>query len=100
MLLCVGSYYVCDVFFFSSRRRHTRCLSDWVQTCALPIFLARLGRPADAESEFRQEIAGYPSVADAYCSLVMLLATERRLDQATQVVYDLIKASPDRKSVV
>src|SRR5471030_3379649 len=26
-------------FFFSSRRRHTRCLSDWVQTCALPIFL-------------------------------------------------------------
>src|SRR5437763_14687561 len=24
-------------FFFSSRRRHTRCLSDW-QTCALPIF--------------------------------------------------------------
>src|SRR5437899_5097000 len=25
------------VFFFSSRRRHTRCLSDWVQTCALPI---------------------------------------------------------------
>src|SRR5947199_7053173 len=24
-------------FFFSSRRRHTRCLSDGVQTCALPI---------------------------------------------------------------
>src|SRR6266498_515739 len=27
-------------FFFSSRRRHTRCGRDWVQTCALPI-LAR-----------------------------------------------------------
>src|SRR5262245_64778334 len=26
-----------SLFFFSSRRRHTRCLSDWVQTCALPI---------------------------------------------------------------
>src|SRR5262245_62667665 len=26
-------------FFFSSRRRHTRCLSDWSQTCALPIWL-------------------------------------------------------------
>src|SRR3989449_3108885 len=25
------------VFFFSSRRRHTRCSRDWVQTCALPI---------------------------------------------------------------
>src|SRR5262245_62980267 len=24
-------------FFFSSIRRHTRCLSDWIQTCALPI---------------------------------------------------------------
>src|SRR5437016_7296233 len=24
-------------FFFSSRRRHTRLVSDWVQTCALPI---------------------------------------------------------------
>src|SRR3546814_19554017 len=29
----------CDVFFFSSRRRHTRCaLVTGVQTCALPIF--------------------------------------------------------------
>src|SRR3546814_3257671 len=29
------------VFFFSSRRRHTRCaLVTGVQTCALPIFLA------------------------------------------------------------
>ena len=62
--------------------------------------LARLGRPADAENEFRQEITAFPSVADAYCSLVMLLATERRLDQATQVVYDLIKASPAPHSYI
>src|SRR3546814_5409663 len=28
----------CDLFFFSSRRRHTRCaLVTGVQTCALPI---------------------------------------------------------------
>src|SRR5687768_13434788 len=25
-------------FFFSSRRRHTRCSRDWSSTCALPIF--------------------------------------------------------------
>src|SRR3546814_11189767 len=32
-------------FFFSSRRRHTRCaLVTGVQTCALPIFEARLDR--------------------------------------------------------
>src|SRR3546814_9548325 len=31
------------VFFFSSRRRHTRCaLVTGVQTCALPIFFPRL----------------------------------------------------------
>src|SRR3546814_4536660 len=39
-------------FFFSSRRRHTRCaLVTGVQTCALPIFLKRdaddLGRVDD-----------------------------------------------------
>src|SRR3546814_10835441 len=29
----------CDLFFFSSRRRHTRCaLVTGVQTCALPIY--------------------------------------------------------------
>src|SRR3546814_3625169 len=33
-----------DVFFFSSRRRHTRCaLVTGVQTCALPIWLGRNG---------------------------------------------------------
>src|SRR3546814_9578464 len=32
-------YDVCVVFFFSSRRRHTRCaLVTGVQTCALPIY--------------------------------------------------------------
>src|SRR3546814_10215881 len=32
------------VYFFSSRRRHTRCaLVTGVQTCALPISLAALG---------------------------------------------------------
>src|SRR3546814_1267974 len=30
--------FICVVFFFSSRRRHTRCaLVTGVQTCALPI---------------------------------------------------------------
>src|SRR3546814_1547450 len=35
---------MCVVFFFSSRRRHTRCaLVTGVQTCALPIFLTDSG---------------------------------------------------------
>src|SRR3546814_3574590 len=39
-------YYSVLFFFFSSRRRHTRCaLVTGVQTCALPIYLAK-GHPA------------------------------------------------------
>src|SRR3546814_4525108 len=35
------------MFFFSSRRRHTRCaLVTGVQTCALPIFWAAMALPA------------------------------------------------------
>src|SRR3546814_15225087 len=34
-------FYGCGFFFFSSRRRHTRCaLVTGVQTCALPILVA------------------------------------------------------------
>src|SRR3546814_6389932 len=39
MRLC--SYCLVSFFFFSSRRRHTRCaLVTGVQTCALPILIA------------------------------------------------------------
>src|SRR3546814_18162591 len=41
--MCVVSF--CTFFFFSSRRRHTRCaLVTGVQTCALPICLFDLTR--------------------------------------------------------
>src|SRR3546814_3224795 len=34
---------VCHLFFFSSRRRHTRCaLVTGVQTCALPIYVRKV----------------------------------------------------------
>src|SRR3546814_1893767 len=39
ILLCVLFCFVYVFFFFSSRRRHTRCaLVTGVQTCALPIY--------------------------------------------------------------
>src|SRR3546814_1845700 len=43
---CVWCRYIFEVgFFFSSRRRHTRCaLVTGVQTCALPISNADLAR--------------------------------------------------------
>src|SRR3546814_10553368 len=45
LFVCLGCVYECVVrcfFFFSSRRRHTRCaLVTGVQTCALPIFIGQ-----------------------------------------------------------
>src|SRR3546814_4748532 len=47
MVMCVV-FLSCDLFFFSSRRRHTRCaLVTGVQTCALPISI-RQGEPKPA----------------------------------------------------
>jgi arylsulfatase A-like enzyme/Tfp pilus assembly protein PilF len=56
--------------------------------------LARLNRNEEAEHEFRLEIAKNPSSSDAYASLVMLLAVEHRLDEATKLIFDVIKAVP------
>src|SRR3546814_3483643 len=42
---------MCDLFFFSSRRRHTRCaLVTGVQTCALPISALWQGAPRSRPS--------------------------------------------------
>src|SRR3546814_7607212 len=42
-------YFVVFVFFFSSRRRHTRCaLVTGVQTCALPIYTLAYFAPDNA----------------------------------------------------
>ena len=62
--------------------------------------LARLGRNEDAEREFRQEIAFYPQEPDAYSSLILLLSSEGRINEATSLVYDLVKAAPSPPSYV
>src|SRR3546814_2910014 len=49
-MMCDG--FACFIFFFSSRRRHTRCaLVTGVQTCALPISQCSAIRPASSEAE-------------------------------------------------
>src|SRR3546814_2400563 len=58
-------YYV--VFFFASRRRHTRCaLVTGVQTCALPISIAGRPPPTSAEplpGEVSQQVVGFGAFA-------------------------------------
>ncbi len=55
---------------------------------------ARVGRNRDAEREFREEIRLFPSEPNAYKNLILLLVTEGRGEEATRLVFDLIKASP------
>jgi arylsulfatase A-like enzyme/Flp pilus assembly protein TadD len=58
--------------------------------------LARLGRPEEAEQALRQEISLSPADPRAYQSLIVLLASEGRSDEATRLVYQLIAAAPTR----
>ncbi|HEY6844069.1 MAG TPA: hypothetical protein VI391_07870, partial [Thermoanaerobaculia bacterium] len=60
--------------------------------------LARVGRNSEAEQEFRTEIQHFPDSANAYSSLIVLLASEQRVDEATKLVFDLIKNAPTPKS--
>ena len=62
--------------------------------------LARLSRNEEAEREFRQEIALYPAQPDAYSSLMLLLASERRLEEATKLIYRLVEVAPNPPSYV
>src|SRR3546814_10227563 len=81
-------YCIVWLFFFSSRRRHTRCaLVTGVQTCALPIFARRrraVGRPArvcDA-NEARRGVAA--KFLDEIAELTLGAATDQlaALDRA------------------
>src|SRR3546814_1941123 len=65
MMSCICSFSLSLFFFFSSRRRHTRCaLVTGVQTCALPISDAWAARKSQAREHGNAEaIAELESIA-------------------------------------
>src|SRR3546814_3908922 len=70
-------------FFFSSRRRHTRCaLVTGVQTCALPIF--RFGAEERAEMETALDAAEPDSDARADDRLHLHFALGKAYDDARE----------------
>ena len=56
--------------------------------------LARLGRNREAEAAFRAEIASHPTSPEAYGSLILLLSSEGRVEEATKLVFELIEKAP------
>src|SRR3546814_8000617 len=70
------------IFFFSSRRRHTRCaLVTGVQTCALPI--------SRAEGIFRQIVEIAPDNPAAVAGLAQALLALGRMDEAEAALAGL-----------
>src|SRR3546814_5452798 len=77
MLVCSVRYYL---FFFASRRRHTRCaLLTGVQTCALPIYIMGVLRPT---GRGQHQIAYAPfvdlSLDDALAAIADEIIIDRR----------------------
>src|SRR3546814_8140736 len=74
-------------FFFSSRRRHTRCaLVTGVQTCALPIY------PADAIAAYRAIIDSGKDVDDVAASFGVSPAYVRRVVKLAALHPTILKA--------
>src|SRR3546814_4729986 len=96
MMLSVRLKYLSHllIFFFSSRRRHTRCaLVTGVQTCALPISVRPLSRaPNDQDARARFPDAGEGGSADR--------ADPDRLSRRRPPCPALCEPQGDRKSVV
>ncbi|MGZ5427656.1 MAG: tetratricopeptide repeat protein, partial [Thermoanaerobaculia bacterium] len=56
--------------------------------------LARMGRHAEAETEFREELRGHPTTLAAWSSLVILYTAQNRPADARRTVEEMISASP------
>jgi Flp pilus assembly protein TadD len=58
--------------------------------------LARLGRDAEAEQAFREELRLAPASPEANRGLIVLLVTQGRTEEATAVVRAFARAAPTR----
>src|SRR3546814_7578462 len=76
---------ICFCFFFSSRRRHTRCaLVTGVQTCALPILALARSRAA----QVRQQLATTKAERQSALMRVFQFVGDTSFDPGTVPIYD------------
>src|SRR3546814_2101997 len=95
------------VFFFSSRRRHTRCaLVTGVQTCALPISMGLLSLPSMLKAGYDPRIACGTICASGTLgqvippSIVLVLLGDILQGANTEAQLQLGNFAPDTVSVV
>src|SRR3546814_7734007 len=86
-------------FFFSSRRRHTRCaLVTGVQTCALPIYLGRRHDHREERQDLAVQVAVHPAERDEREVDGVQLELDRHEDHERVLADEHANRSEDRKS--
>jgi protein O-GlcNAc transferase len=60
--------------------------------------LARMGRTAEAEGEFREEMKRFPNNAAAWSSLAFLYASQGRAEEARRTLAEMVRVSPMPKT--
>src|SRR5262245_64757092 len=89
VLCCVRAACYCLFFFFSSRRRHTRCLSDWSSdVCSSDLAFVGEARPRVRREEgfIERHLADgcLVSVLRRHCQLENLLRDRLPVDAAAR----------------
>src|SRR3546814_6016492 len=85
------------IFFFSSRRRHTRCaLVTGVQTCALPIYL-KAAHKDPAGTETTRDLVSDPQGSFSFSQSIPLSAVAGNYSLAVTVVGSTNPRSEERR---
>src|SRR3546814_8743455 len=89
---------ICDLlFFFSSRRRHTRCaLETGVQTCALPI--SRRDQPADDVASYQHQRPRMSRAPGGNFTVRLSIASVSAIWQASRLVRVALTARSSIRS--
>src|SRR5256885_12536853 len=82
------------IFFFSSRRRHTRLQGDWSSTCALPISFRRLKHKTQVffsptGDHYRTRLTHTLEVSQIARTIAKVLRLHEELTEAIALGHDL-----------
>src|SRR3546814_5244768 len=83
---CVDLSQFLFVFFFSSRRRHTRCaLVTGVQTCALPILRSPAAWPSESLMSLKRSRSRNSTATRLFSRRARTIARDKRSDSRVRL---------------